>query len=42
LGVGEGDLLAFVLAGQVVQMGSGALLEELEALGGQVAVGDAG
>ena len=42
LGVGEGDLLALVLGGEVGQPGAGALLEGLEALGGQVPVGGAG
>ena len=42
LRVGEGDLLALVLLGQVGQADAGALLQRLEALGRKVAVGGAG
>ena len=42
LGVGEGDLLALVLGGEVGQLRAGALLQELEALGREVAVGHPG
>ena len=42
LGVGEGDLLALVLLGQVGQPHPGALLEGLEALGREVSVGGPG
>jgi hypothetical protein len=42
LGVGEGDLLALVLGRQVVQLGARALLDILEAVRREVAVGRPG